>query len=224
LLLTGAAVLAPAITAPTGADHELRLLAQEDLGGSYHPEPFSVWAPFVLTGGVAVGFGVSVAAGACEWQRVQAGMLQAVGATLAATVLLKWTTGREFPAGGGDPTAPDRLEHPEHATDFELFSDPFAAWPSGHAAVMFSIASALRASAPGLGGWRWLAYPLAAGVSFGMWFGDHHWAGDVISGALLGEALGGSVGRAFAPNQEDAPELSVLPVPGGAVLSIHSRW
>jgi membrane-associated phospholipid phosphatase len=179
----------------------------------------------VITGGVAIGFGVSTAAGACEWQRVQAGMLQAAGVTLAATVLLKWTTGRQFPSGGKDPTAPDRLDHPEQATHFEPFSDPLAAWPSGHTAVTFALASALRASAPGLGGWRWVGYPVAAGVSFGMWLGDHHWASDVVSGALLGEALGGSIGRAFAPQEaHDAPELSVLPVRRGMALAVRGRW
>jgi membrane-associated phospholipid phosphatase len=75
---------------------------------------------------------------------------------------------------------------------------------------MFAGAAAFRASRPELGWVSWLGYPLAVGVAGGMWLGDHHWASDILSGALLGEAIGGSVGQTFS---------EALGVPGVLVLS-----
>ena len=48
-------------------------------------------------------------------------------------------------------------------------------------------------------------------------YGDHHWLFDVVSGALLGEALGRTVG---APVREALPRrLDVVPAePGVAVV------
>jgi len=64
-------------------------------------------------------------------------------------------------------------------------------------------------------------YPLAVGVAGAMWLGDHHWASDIVSGALLGEAIGSSVGQSFS---------EALGVPGQLVLSplngtgFGARW
>lgn len=222
VLVTGAA-LAPLALAPTGGDHELRVLAQGRLGGSYDPEPVSVLAPYVLTGGLLVGFGAAALLDICEAQRPQAAMLQAVFLTAGTVALLKVGTGRTWPNGGADPSAEDRLEHPEWPTRFRPWREGLAAWPSGHTAVMVAAASALRASAPELGWARWLGYPLAAGVAAGMWLGDHHWASDILSGALLGEAIGGSVGRSFS-GAEAPSELSLAPRAGGAVLVYGASW
>lgn len=223
LILAGGAVVAPLALAPTGGDHELRLVAQRRLGGSYDPEPVSVLAPYVLTGGLVVGFGVAAAFDLCEAQRPQAAMLQAVFLTAGTVLLLKLGTGRTWPNGGIDPNAADRLDHPEWAERFRPWREGVAAWPSGHTAVMVAAAAALRASAPELGWARWIGYPLAAGVAAGMWLGDHHWASDILSGALLGEAIGGSVGRSFAPSGAEAI-LSLVPQPGGAALVYGGVW
>ena len=127
-------------------------------------------------------------------------------------MLLKCAVGREWPNAGQDPTAPDRLDHPERAEHFTPFHS-FGSWPSGHTAIMFAAASSLRTSAPELGVAAWLGYPLALGVAAGMWMGDHHWASDIISGALLGEAIGSSVGPAFARDgQRETLRLGVAPV------------
>jgi membrane-associated phospholipid phosphatase len=79
---------------------------------------------------------------------------------------------------------------------------------------MFAAASSFRASTPELGVFSWLGYPLALGVAFGMWIGDHHWMSDIVSGGLLGEAIGSSVGQAFAPaDQRRAVTFGFAPVP-----------
>jgi hypothetical protein len=128
--------------------------------------------------------------------------------------LLKLGVGRRWPNGGTDPSAPDRLDHPERARDFAPFQRGFAAWPSGHTALMFSGAAAFRASNPELGVVAFVGYPFALAVASGMWFGDHHYASDIVSGALLGEAIGDSAGESFATALGVPGALTLLPVLG----------
>jgi membrane-associated phospholipid phosphatase len=231
LVLVAGAVVAPAVMAPTGLDHELRLVAQDDLGGRHHLEPYSVIGPYVLGGGVLVGYLVSLGVSACDFERPQAAVLQAMTLSFGTTVFLKWAVGREWPNAGQDPAEPNRLDHPERATSFAPFQT-FGSWPSGHTSFMFAAASAFRTSAPELGVLAWLGYPFAAGVAFGMWMGDHHWMSDIISGGLLGEAIGSSVGHAFAPaDRRQAVNFGIAPVPGlarmapsGLVLHAYGTW
>ena len=225
LILVAGAGVAPLAFSPTGLDHDLRLVAQRDIGGRHDIEPVSVVAPYVLGGGVLVGYLVTLAASACEAQRPQAAMLQAMVFSLATTALIKFSIGREWPNAGLDPTAPDRLRHPEFAEHFSPFRR-YGAWPSGHTGFFFAAASAFRTSVPELGIVRWVGYPLSLGVAAGMWIGDHHWASDIISGALFGEAIGSSVGRGFAStNESEAVEFGVVPVRGGGlVVEVHSVW
>jgi membrane-associated phospholipid phosphatase len=224
LLITGS-VAPPLAFAPAGVDHHLRLVAQRDLGGRHGLEPVSVIAPYAIAAGVLVGYGVSLAAGACAWQRPQAAVLQAMALTFGTVALLKWTVGREWPAGGGDPDAPDRLEHPERAESFRPFQNGFGAWPSGHTAVAFSAAAALRTSVADLGWPAWLGYPIAVAIGVGMWIGDHHFASDILSGALLGEAIGASTGKAFAKTPETPSVAFGRPSDGpGVVAAYRGVW
>jgi len=213
LTLTGLAVAAPFGLAPTGGDQRLRILAQRDLGGRPNLEPVSVATPYALAAGLVLTYGVSSALGACRVQRVLSPVLQAGTVAFVTVALLKFGVGRRWPNGGADPNAPDRLDHPEGAHDFAPFQRGFAAWPSGHTALMFSAAAAFRASNPELGVVSFVGYPLALGVAAGMWFGDHHYGSDIVSGALLGEAIGDSAGASFA---------QVLGVPGALTLVPHA--
>jgi membrane-associated phospholipid phosphatase len=195
------------------------------LEGRHNIEPYSVLAPYVLAGGVFVGYVTSLGVSACDWQRPQAAMLQAMVLTTGSVVLLKFAVGREWPNAGENPNNPDRLDHPERAEHFTPFQS-FGSWPSGHTAVMFSAASSFRTSASELGVVAWLGYPFALGVAGGMWIGDHHWASDIISGALLGEAIGSSVGRAFAlPERRETLSFGVTPVAGeGFAVQAYGVW
>lgn len=220
----------PLITmAPTGLDHELRLVAQEDLGGRYRAESVSLLTPYVVAGSALIGFGITAALGACEVERPFSAVVQAMGGGLIATGFLKVAVGRQWPTGGEDPYAADRLSHPEYAHTFYPFQK-LGAWPSGHTLSMFAAAAAFRAAEDELGWPRFLGYPVAAGVAAGMWLGDRHWVSDILSGALLGEAIGSSVGRAFAQSG-DEPAVGLahgtfvaLPVEGGMLAAWLAVW
>jgi membrane-associated phospholipid phosphatase len=219
LALLGASALPPLALAPSGADHELRFFAQTDLGGSYDPEPVSFWVPYAAGAGALVTWTAQALAGSCEGRKAPTAILQGMAAALVLTTLTKWATGRAWPNGGRDPRAPDRLAHPEDATRFEPLSAVVTAFPSGHTAVMFAGAAALRASSPELGAARFAGYPLAAAVGFAMWWGDHHWASDVLSGALAGEAVGGAAGRAWGDGEPKSSAWTLAPFPGGLLLA-----
>jgi membrane-associated phospholipid phosphatase len=94
--------------------------------------------------------------------------------------------------------APDQLDHPERAREF--FHSPLdwnVAWPSGHTSACVSVVAALSAYFPDSAGVPLVGYPLALGVGFGMIAADSHWASDVVAGALLGQAIGWTVGSGF---------------------------
>jgi hypothetical protein len=214
--------------APSGADHDLRLLVQRDLGGRYRLEPVSNLAPYVLAGAAFAGFGASALAGACELERPLAAVVQSMTAGFVVTGLLKWGVGRQWPNGGRAGDAPDRLSHPEYATTFHPFA-LIGAWPSGHTLTTFAAAAAFRAAEYELGAWRFVGYPIAAGVGLGMWFSDHHWASDIVSGALLGEALGSSVGQSFGRGRDTATGFSAgtlvaAPLEGGMLVTWLGTW
>jgi membrane-associated phospholipid phosphatase len=214
LAMTVVAVAVPFGFAPTGLDQDLRIVSQRDLFGRPNLEPVSVWTPYVLGGGLVVGYGISAALHACAVKRVLSPVLQAGAITFGVVSLLKWGVGRRFPNGGSDPNAPDRLDHPEGAHDFAPFQRGFGAWPSGHTALLFAGAAAFRASNSELGWVSWAFYPLALGVAGGMWLGDHHYASDIVSGALIGEAIGGSVGHSFAESLGVPGALTFMPTFG----------
>jgi membrane-associated phospholipid phosphatase len=225
LTLSALAVVTPFGFAPTGLDQRLRVVAQRDLPGRPNLEPVSVWTPYLLAGGLVVAYGTSVALDSCGGKRAVSPILQAGLITYAGIGFLKLAVGRRWPNGGQNPKAADRLDHPEGAHDFKPFQRGFGAWPSGHSALMFAGASAFRASNPELGWLSWLGYPLALGVASGMWLGDHHYASDIVSGALLGEAVGSSVGNSFSEALGVPGELALLPDgQGGFAVRWAGLW
>lgn len=214
LALVAGAMATPRLLADSGGDHSLRVLAQRDLGGKPNLEPVSVWTPFVLPV-VLVTLDISAyALDACSVVRPTSAMLQAMAVTVAVVVGLKWTTGRTWPNAGRDPASPDRLSHPEYARQFHWFRwSEGSAWPSGHTATMVAAATALTTATDGR---HWLGYvsvTAATGVAAGMWLGDHHWASDILSGALIGAAIGHSVGLSFRTGRTEVASESVMLLP-----------
>ncbi len=205
-------MLAPAVMSPTGADQRLRVLVQRDLGGRYDAEGASVIAPYALGAAVVVGYGASLFWEDCAKSALASRATAAMGVSIVLVSALKLAVGRSYLAGyvppGGDRVAEDR------STTFTPFSQ-LGAWPSGHAAVTFAFAAVVREQLSGRPiVARALGYVLAGAVSFGMAHGDHHWASDLLSGALIGEG----VGRAFgAPSTAPSP---VALVPSGSGFAL----
>lgn len=225
LVLTGTALAMPFGFVPTGLDHELRVYSQTRLGGSYFPEPVSIAAPYVAYPALWLFYGASAATGSCEGERRGAALVQATSEVVLVVGLFKWGTGRTWPSGGRDPTASDRLDYPQDARRFRPFQEGLGAFPSGHTAFFFAAAAALRASSEDLGIARYLGYPVAAAVGFAMWWGDHHWASDVVSGALLGEAIGGAAGRTWSQeNVSKPPTWIFLPRPDGFFAGVSGEF
>lgn len=208
----GGALVAPAVMSPSGADREVRVLFQRDLGGRYDAEGMSVAAPWALGAAAVVGYGASLVWEDCAKSALASRATAAMGVSIATVSLLKLAAGRSYLAGyvppGGDRTAVDR------STTFTPFSQ-LGAWPSGHAAVTFAFAAVVREQlAARAFPVRYLGYALAGAVSFGMAYGDHHWASDLLSGALIGEGIG----RAFgAPKPDDSP-IALVPAGQGVAL------
>lgn len=214
LSLLGGTIAAPLFMVPTGTDQELRLVSQRHLGGKPNAEPISVYTPFVLPVLLAATDAVAYATGSCDVLRPTSAMLQAMGLTFVTVVGLKWTTGRSWPNAGRDPSAPDRLQHPEFATRFHWFSwSQGSAWPSGHTAAMAAAATALTTVTYGRSWIGYLSIAGATGVAAGMWLGDHHWGSDIVSGGLLGAAFGYAVGVAFREEPQPATGLAYTLMP-----------
>jgi membrane-associated phospholipid phosphatase len=113
-----------------------------------------------------------------------------------------------------------RLPRTDDPLDFRLdfwsggFAEARLFWPSGHTATAVAFVSALVAFYPEK---RWIApvgYAVAALMGVAMIDGDFHWPSDVVAGALLGHAVGWTVGlsfrRAYAatPGRPDEPLLT----------------
>lgn len=215
LALVAGAVAAPLVLSPSGADHEIRVVVQRDLGGRYDLETTTLVIPYALVAASATSVLIARVAGDCEGTRIASALLQSTVVAAALSATLKFALGRGYPTGAGDPYADDRLADATRATRWRGPPD-FGAWPSGHSAVAFAFASALRTTLPRAGVLRFAGYALASGVGLGMIWGDHHWTSDVISGALLGEAVGSAIGTGFRGREA---AWSLVPMPGGAAIA-----
>ena len=199
LLLYGVAVGGTGAMAYGGGDQAVRVFAQEHLKST-------AWGDAAN----AAGYTLPIVPRRSRWSGALAtpvtqgssgggsAAIQAVGLTVATTFLLKWVTGRPYPLNGGDPNAPDVLDHPAYAHQFTPFNSAGAwAWPSGHTSAITSVVAALSAWDPDDLAIPLVGYPVATAIGLGMIAGDRHWTSDVISGGLIGYAIGSSVGRSF---------------------------
>jgi membrane-associated phospholipid phosphatase len=213
LWFAGAAAETAAMSA-SGGDHAARLFAQRNFASTAYGDVANVGG-YALPAIVAPAIWITgLAADDAETAGAGAAAIQALATTLVVTAVLKVGTGRPYPLNGGDPNAPDRLDHPEYAQVWKPFSfDNRLAWPSGHTSASVSIAAALTAYYPG----RWIvpavAYPVALAIGAGMVAGDRHWTSDVVAGALIAQAIGWSIGKSFRRQRENA-RVVVVPMNG----------
>jgi membrane-associated phospholipid phosphatase len=207
----GGAAVATLVLSPTGADHSLRVGVQRHLGAPAYGDA-AYYGGYVLPVVVPLSLYVTGLVGDDRsFAGAGSAALQALAFTEVVTVVLKVGTGRPFPLHGGDPHAPDRLEHPEYAHEFSPFR--FAgryAWPSGHTSAAISVAAALTAYSRGSWVVPAVAYPIAAAIGFGMIVGDRHWGSDLVAGALIGQGIGWSVGESFADRRAPTSERATV--------------
>jgi membrane-associated phospholipid phosphatase len=232
LFFYGAAVAATGAMAFGGADQALRVDVQEHLAAPAYATASS-YAGYLVPALAAPGIYL---VGALAHDRVMAGAgsaaVQALGVALVTMTLLKVGTGREYPLGGGSPSAPDRLDHPDEAHTFTPVQTlwPLPAWPSGHTLGTMSVAAALWGFFPDKAWIPVVGYSLALGIGFGMVVGDAHWASDVVAGALIGHAIGYAIGRSFrrrvGGEAGAADGLHLVPAlgPGTAGVGVLGSW
>jgi membrane-associated phospholipid phosphatase len=196
LVAFGAASAGTAVMVLSGADHEIHLFAHEQARSTawgdaayYSGYTLPVLVPLAL-------YGLAAIENELERWGAAAATTQAVGLALALTGVLKLSTGRPFPGHGEHPDDPNRFQHPEYAREFDPFSGEWA-WPSGHAAGTFAIASVLTGYYSDRVWIPLVTYPIATAISLGMIAGEHHWASDVVAGALMAQTIGYTIGRAF---------------------------
>jgi membrane-associated phospholipid phosphatase len=225
VFLFAGAVLTTGAMAQSGVDHSVRVAVQTHLASpAYGDAAFysgyvlpAVTAPAIWIVGLAAHDDAAAGAGSAA--------IQALAVALATTGLLKWSTGRAYPTNGGDPAAPDRLDHPAFARTFTPFQGPLLAWPSGHTSATVSIVAALTAYAPEHLAVPLVGYPVAAAIGFGMVVGDRHWTSDVLAGALIGQAIGWSIGSSFrARARGDAPPRLQLGPTGPSTLGLSGTF
>jgi membrane-associated phospholipid phosphatase len=223
LLFYAGAVASTAILVTSGADQEIRVYTQRHLAVSAYGQA-AVISGYLLPLLVAPGIYVIGLFEDPTIAAAGAAAVQALGVTLLATSALKWATGRPFPNHGGDPNDPARLTHAEYAREFTPFNfDRAWAWPSGHTSSTISIAASLAAFFPEQPWIPAVGYPVSLAIGIGMINGDHHWASDVLAGALLGHAVGYTIGRNFRrlyrePHEATArtPTWEIVPMAIGA--------
>jgi membrane-associated phospholipid phosphatase len=233
LLFYAGAVLATGAMAFGGADQAIRVGVQRNLAWPPSGDA-AVLAGYILPTALAPSI---YFVGLAGHDRALAGggsaALQALVVTVVATGALKLAVGRVYPLNGGDPRSPDRLDHPEFATAFQPFQrldlPTLPAWPSGHTSACFAVAASLTAYYPDQLWVPLIGYPVGLLIGFGLVDGDRHWASDVIAGALIGHAIGYSIGQSFRSRilggrREATAGITVVPLVGSYGVGLLGTW
>jgi membrane-associated phospholipid phosphatase len=146
------------------------------------PEAFVLLSPAVLLAGLLRRW-------FSPWNRAEKVAVAAAVSTLftaLAALLLKIAFGRSVDGF-----------HPFH------FDEAYWAFPSGHTACTVSVTVVAQAALPR---WRLFWWALTGTVAATLIALTHHFVGDILGGACLGWAVGGTVARAFrleAPSTTD---------------------
>jgi membrane-associated phospholipid phosphatase len=120
-------------------------------------------------------------------------MGQAAILALGITSTIKFFTGRR------PPGIMDQDSGPDYSGDWAfgiMNRGVFNGWPSSHTAVAFAMAAALTELYPESWGLKIGAYSYAVFIGAGMSL-MAHWLSDSVAGALVGYAIGKSVGAGF---------------------------
>jgi membrane-associated phospholipid phosphatase len=127
-------------------------------------------------------------------------LTQSLMLTLLIQTPMKIITGRTWPGivDGWDSSSSrrsDRLDN--YSGEFNWFNlDAIGGWPSGHTATAFSAAATLAQIYHDNIWLKVAVYSYASLIGLSMSVYDH-WASDVIAGALIGFAIGTTVGKSY---------------------------
>jgi membrane-associated phospholipid phosphatase len=132
--------------------------------------------------------------------------LQITGLALAQSVLLtmgiqsslKMITGRALPGIVADLDHARDFRTNDFSNEFDWFNmNPVGGWPSSHTASAFAAAATVAAIYDDSLILKIVAYSYAVLIGFGVTL-NVHWASDAVAGALMGYAIGKTVGRSFS--------------------------
>ena len=132
-------------------------------------------------------------------------LTQSLALTMLIQTPLKIITGRTWPGivDGWDSSLSkrsDRLD--DYSGEFNWFNlDAIGGWPSGHTANAFTAAATIAQIYHDNIWLKIAVYSYASLIGLGMSIYDH-WASDVIAGALIGYAVGATVGKSFRSLRE----------------------
>jgi hypothetical protein len=113
---------------------------------------------------------------------------------------LKIVTGRTWPGitdGWDSPLSKRSERQDDYSGEFNWFNiDAIGGWPSGHTANAFVAAATISQIYHDNTLLKIAVYSYASLIGLGMSVYDH-WASDVIAGALIGLAVGTTVGKSY---------------------------
>ncbi|MDR0302130.1 MAG: phosphatase PAP2 family protein [Treponema sp.] len=133
-------------------------------------------------------------------------LTQTLMLTLAIQSPMKMITDRPLPGILDSPVNKRGLATDDHSKTFNWFTwDFFNGWPSGHTANAFSAAATIAELYKDN---LWLkigVYSYAALIGFSVSV-SVHWASEAFAGAIIGYAIGKTVGKSFSRLLENNPE------------------
>lgn len=208
LLFYGAAVGSTIIIIETDIDREAQFYFSDNYPFGRDYGDVMLWTGNIFQASVATGMYL----GGLYYDnpRLTAGGaagLQAIGLVGLITVSLKYLTGRVRPGKTKSPR--------DFRSDFSswtLLTDR-QSWPSGHTSSTIAFFTAMAVFYPEH---EWLWYvngAMTAAMAAGMVSGDYHWTSEVVAGALIGFAVGYTVGKNFRTMYDQTsenPELTKL--------------
>ena len=172
-----------------------------------------------------------LAGDASELATAGAAALQAAAVQVVIVTALKWLTDRSGQYPNGDPAKKPKSAWFHDTNDPKDFDfNPFdisgrLLWPSGHTASNIALVSALVAFYPNEIWLPLVGYPAVLAIALGLLDGDYHWFTDIVAGALMGHAIGWTIGKQFRSRYDAA--ISGKPQPHAELqfqplLSMHS--
>lgn len=139
-------------------------------------------------------------------------LAQAVAMSFGIHILLKIPTGRPSPGIMDSPEESKIYRPNDFSREFNGFNiNVLDGWPSGHAATAAAAAATISEIYHNSLAIKIVSYTYAVLLSFGVAV-TCHWASDVWAGALIGYAVGKTVGRSFRKllEKDDTPDKITL--------------